>query len=80
MRILVQRSLQSNVEVDKKEVGSIYKGLVILVGFKHGDNESDIDYLINKLINLRIFEDENGLNIEFSHIAPCEYLTIYFIC
>lgn len=61
MRILVQRSLQSSVEVDKKEVGSIDKGLVILVGFTHNDTESDIDYLIKKLINLRIFEDENGL-------------------
>ncbi len=61
MRILVQRSLNSSVEVDKKVVGSIDNGLVILVGFKNGDKESDIDYLINKLINLRIFEDEKGL-------------------
>ena len=59
MRILVQRSLNSSVEVDKKVVGSIDKGLVLLVGFTDGDSTTDIDYLINKVINLRIFDDEN---------------------
>ena len=61
MRILVQRSLNSSVEVDKKVVGSIDKGLVLLVGFTDGDSTTDIDYLINKVINLRIFDDENGI-------------------
>ena len=61
MRILVQRSLKSSVRVNNKIVGEIDKGLVILVGFTHTDTESEIDYLINKLINLRIFDDENGI-------------------
>ena len=61
MRIIVQRSLDSCVLIDKKIVGKIDHGLVLLVGFTDGDTENDIDYLINKVINLRIFDDENGV-------------------
>ena len=61
MRILVQRSLESSVTEDNKIVGSIDKGLVLLVGFTYGDDCSKIDYLINKVLNLRIFDDENGV-------------------
>lgn len=60
MRILVQRSKESSVSINNKIVGKINKGYVILVGFKNTDKLEDIDYLINKLLNLRIFEDENG--------------------
>lgn len=61
MRIVVQRSLNSSVSVDEKIVGSIISGLVLLVGFTYGDSEKDIDYLVNKIVNLRIFDDENGI-------------------
>lgn len=61
MRILVQRSLNSQVLVNNKIVGEIDKGLVVFVGFTHTDTEEEINYLINKLINLRIFDDENGI-------------------
>ena len=61
MRIFVQRSLKSSVSVDNKIVGSIDKGLVLLVGITHSDDSSKIDYLINKVLNLRIFDDENGV-------------------
>ena len=61
MRLLVQRSLNSSVSVDGNIVGSIDKGLVVLVGFKNDDTIEDVDYLVNKLINLRIFDDENGV-------------------
>ena len=61
MRILVQRSLNSSVTVNNKIVGKIDKGLVLLVGFKTDDKIEDIDYLVNKVINLRIFDDENGI-------------------
>jgi len=61
MRILVQRSLESSVSVNNEIVGSIDNGLVLLVGFTSGDDSSKIDYLINKVINLRIFDDENGI-------------------
>ena len=61
MRILVQRSLGSSVEVDKKVVGHINNGLVLFVGFTDSDTSIEIDYLIKKVLNLRIFDDENGV-------------------
>ena len=61
MRILVQRSLKSSVSVDGNVVGSIDNGLVLLVGFTDTDTSNDIDYLIKKVVNLRIFDDENGI-------------------
>ena len=61
MKVLVQRSLKSNVTVNSEVVGSIDKGLVLLVGFTEGDDSSKIDYLVNKVLNLRIFDDENGI-------------------
>lgn len=61
MRVLVQRGLKSSVYVDSKIVGSIKNGLVLLVGFTYGDSLKEIDYLVNKIVNLRIFDDENGV-------------------
>ena len=61
MRLVIQRSKNSNVKVNEKIVGSIDKGLVILVSFTHSDNETDIDYMVNKVTNLRIFDDEFGV-------------------
>ena len=61
MKVLVQRSLESSVSVDNKVVGSIDKGLVLLVGFTHTDMSEDIDCLVKKVVNLRIFDDENGV-------------------
>ena len=61
MRVLVQRSGKSNVTIDGKVVGSIDKGLVLLVGFTEGDTIDNIKHLVNKVINLRIFDDENGV-------------------
>lgn len=61
MRVLVQRSLNSKVEVNGKVIGSIEKGLVLFVGFTDGDDLSDIEYLVKKVLNLRIFDDENNI-------------------
>ena len=61
MRIIVQRCDRANVVVDKKIVGEIDKGMMLLVGFTHTDTEKEIDYLVNKVLNLRIFDDENGV-------------------
>ncbi len=61
MRTIIQRSKDSYVKVDNKVVGKINKGLVILVGFTENDNEQIIDKMIKKIINLRIFDDENGV-------------------
>lgn len=61
MRVLVQKSLEASVKVDGEILGAIDSGLVLLVGFTEGDNEEIIDKMISKTINLRIFEDENGV-------------------
>ena len=61
MRIVVQRSLNSSVSVDGQVIGEIDHGLVLFVGFTFGDTEKEIDYLINKVLHLRIFDDENGV-------------------
>ena len=55
MRVLVQRSLASSVLVSSKTIGKIDKGLVLFVGFTLGDGLDEIDYMINKIIHLRIF-------------------------
>ena len=60
MRALIQRSKNSKVTIDGKVNGKIDSGYVIFVGFTEGDNEKIIDKMINKIINLRIFEDESG--------------------
>lgn len=61
MRVLIQKSLEASVKVDGEILGAIDSGLVLLVGFTEGDNEEIIDKMISKTINLRIFEDENGV-------------------
>ncbi len=61
MRIVVQRVLESNVKVDGKTVGQIGKGMMILVSFTDTDTVNEIDYMVNKVSNLRIFDDENGI-------------------
>ena len=61
MRVVVQRSRQASVEVDGRIIGKIDFGLVLLVGFTHKDNEETIDSMIHKILNLRIFDDEDGV-------------------
>lgn len=60
MRVVVQRSKQASVTVADEIVGEIDHGLVVLVGVTHDDTEADAAYLAEKVINLRIFEDETG--------------------
>lgn len=61
MRVLVQRCDRAKVSVDNRVVGSIDKGMMILVGFTDTDDSKTIDYMVDKVINLRIFDDENGI-------------------
>jgi D-tyrosyl-tRNA(Tyr) deacylase len=61
MRVLVQRSKKSSVSVNNKIVGSIDSGVVLLVGFTHDDTSSDIQKLAKKVVNLRIFDDCDGV-------------------
>lgn len=61
MRVLVQRCDKALVRVNDNVVGSINKGLMILVGFTEGDNFDTIKYMADKIVNLRVFDDENGI-------------------
>lgn len=61
MRVLVQRSGKSSVKIDNKINGKIDSGLVLLVGFTEGDGKEQIDFLAKKIVNLRIFPDENNV-------------------
>jgi D-tyrosyl-tRNA(Tyr) deacylase len=59
MRVVLQRSKQAKVKVDGSVVGEISKGFVLLVGVTHEDTEEDAAYLAEKIVHLRVFEDEN---------------------
>ena len=61
MRVLVQRCDKALVRVNDNVVGNINKGLMILVGFTEGDNFDTIKYMADKVVNLRVFDDENGI-------------------
>ena len=61
MRVLIQRCKYAKVSVDGKIVGRIDEGILVLVGFTHTDNSQNIDYMVDKIINLRIFDDEFGV-------------------
>lgn len=61
MKVVIQRALASSVEVDNKLINKIEKGMVILVGVNVEDTSEDVDYLVRKTLNLRIFDDENGV-------------------
>lgn len=60
MRALVQRVSKANIEVNEKNISSINKGLLLLLGIQDTDDESDVTWLSNKIIKMRIFEDDNG--------------------
>ena len=59
MKIVIQRVANAQIEVDKKVVGKIGKGFLVLVGVTHEDTKENADYLVKKLCKLRIFTDEN---------------------
>ncbi len=60
MRFVIQRVTEASVTVDHETIGSIKKGFLILIGVSSDDNKAIADKLIRKMLNLRIFEDENG--------------------
>lgn len=61
MKVVVQRVSKAFVSVNNQVVGSIDEGLMLLVGFTQDDTLENIDYMVNKVLNLRIFPDENGV-------------------
>ena len=60
MRALVQRVSKAYVEVNEKKISSIDKGLLVLLGVQDTDDQTDISWLSNKIIKMRLFEDDNG--------------------
>lgn len=61
MKVLVQRVKEANVEVDKKVIGKIDKGYMLLVSFTQSDTKEIIDKMVRKVLNLRIMDDDNGV-------------------
>lgn len=85
MRVLVQRTGKASVTVSNKDVGKIDHGLVLLVGFTDGDDIGKIEYLAKKVVNLRIFPDENGVMnksiLDYSgKILSVSQFTLYASC
>lgn len=69
MKFVIQRVESASVEIDKETIAKIKNGYLVLIGITHNDTKDTADYLINKLINLRVFEDENGkLNLSLDAI------------
>ena len=61
MRIVIQRVSEASVTIDQQVAGEIQTGLLVLLGIEDADGQEDIDWLVKKLLNLRIFPDENGV-------------------
>jgi D-tyrosyl-tRNA(Tyr) deacylase len=61
MRIVIQKVSKASVSIDEKMVSSIEKGLLVLVGIEEADTDDDIDWLVKKMLQLRIFNDNSGV-------------------
>ena len=69
MKLLIQRVSEASVRVNNEEISKIEKGFLVLIGINNSDTKSNADYLVNKLANLRLFEDENDkLNLSLKDI------------
>lgn len=85
MKCVVQKVKESHVDIDGNRVGSINEGLMVLVGFNYNDNQEIVDKMINKLIHLRIFLDENDkMNLSLldvgGSILSISQFTLYANC
>ena len=70
MKIVVQRVKEANVKVDNEIVGKISEGLMLLIGVDEDDDTNDADWLIKKIIDLRIFSDQEGkMNLSVKNIS-----------
>lgn len=70
MKLVIQRVKNAKVDVDSKTVGSIEKGFLVLIGVTHTDTKEIADYLVKKLCNLRVFEDENDkMNLSLKDVG-----------
>ena len=69
MRLLIQRVKRASVEIEGTIKGAIGKGLLVLVGVTHEDTEEDLEYLAQKLLKMRIFDDEQGvMNLDVQQV------------
>lgn len=76
MKIVLQRVSQASVSVEGKTISQIGKGIVILLGVEEGDSEKDVTYLAEKVLHLRIFEDEIGkMNLSIQEVKG-EFLVV----
>ena len=85
MKLVVQRVKNASVDVDGKTVGTIDKGFLVLLGVTHTDTKETADYLVKKLCNLRVFEDENekmnlGLKDVNGKLLIVSQFTLYADC
>lgn len=85
MKFVIQRVKNAQVDVNNKTVGKIDNGFLVLIGITHTDTKEIVDYLVKKLINLRIFEDEKGkmnlsLNDVKGSILLVSQFTLYADC
>ena len=76
MRLVVQRVKAASVKVDGKPVGEIGSGLLVLVGVSHGDTAADAAFLARKTVNLRIFDDTDGIMNRSVLDAGCAILAV----
>lgn len=69
MRALIQRVAEASVSIENSVKSQIKKGLLVFVGIEESDNEEDIQWISKKIINLRVFDDENGImNLSISNL------------
>ena len=61
MKVVIQRVKESSVEIDNKIKAEIGKGLLVLIGISQKDNKLDVEWLVNKVLNIRIFNDSDGI-------------------
>ena len=85
MRAIVQRVLKSSLEIDKKEYSSIEKGFMVLIGITNTDTVEDIHAMADKIVKLRVFEDENqkmnlSLNDINGELQIVSQFTLYADC
>ena len=70
MRVVIQRVKNASVTVEGQIIGSIFKGLLVLVGIENTDTKEDIEWLSGKIVGLRVFDDENGvMNLSVKEIS-----------
>ena len=79
MKFVIQRVKNAQVDINNKDVAKINNGFLVLIGITHTDTKDIADYLVKKLINLRVFEDENGkMNLSLKEIKGSLLLVSQF--